>query len=315
MDKVGFVIVAVKCIVYLQIILGIWMIFSDAIIHAFRQSLYSRFRKRKYDPMDSTLLRYTYMLISVTCKGSSVSKTYGFILVSFGCSILMFLLLIQQNSLVSALGISIFFGAVPFLFLYIRLSTIRTEGSYEAEIVVSELLNLYKINYYNMVEAIDQMVCLKEAPVCRRAFYRLSIQLKSYNEPDHLVNALKEVAFMVNTDWMKMLANNIYLAIEEHTNVCIGLEDILKELRQAKTTHEKAKQMNIEGISILKFLSPVMYMATIYMAIKYFGFTIKKFIAYQFYTDIGLKFFMLILFLMIMNIGLMILFKRKKFDF
>jgi len=298
---------------YIFIILGVWMIFSTSIISLLRKNRFTRFRIGKKQIGGGKLLRHLSLLITLTSQGKSFSVS-GFMILSMSIFFAIFILLINQISVVSALLFSVFFGLVPYLFLLIRLNILRTEGSFEADLIVGELLNQYKINYFNMIEAIDRMVMFREAPICRKAFYRLSLLLKEYKTEEELTEALKEMVFLVNTDWMRMLTNNIYLAVECRTNVSIGLEDILLELREAKTATEKAKQINLEGFSILKYFSPAMYLLTVFIAVRYFGFSFKKFLSYQFYTEIGIKLFLLILLLMLINTSCMLLFQKQKFD-
>ncbi len=306
---VGFL----KSICYIIIILGIWMTFSASIISLLRKKCFSRFRTEKKKIGGGKLFGHLSLLMALTLQEKNFS-VYGFLVLSLSIFFAVFILLVNQTPVMSALLFSAFFGLFPYLFLYIRLNTIRTEGSFEADLIVGELLNQYKINYFNMIEAVDRMVTLREAPVCRKAFYRLSLLLKEYRKEEELTDALKEMVFTVNTDWMRVLTNNIYLAIECHVNVSMGLEDILLELREAKTAAEKAKQINLEGFSILKYFSPAMYLLTVFIAIKYFGFSFKKFISYQFHTEAGIKLFLLILLLMLVNICCMFLFQKQKFD-
>lgn len=302
---------------YFFILIGLWMVFSGPITYLFKKEYCSRFRiKRKSWVVSQGWFKYLDRLIGITCgQGAKYISVYGFIILTLSLATIFFILLVKHTSMIYAFIISVLFGTLPYLYLRIKLSSIRIEGSYEADAVVSELLNQYKMNYSNMIEAIDTMVYLEEAPICRKAFYRLSLRLKAYRTSEELLTALEEVVFTVDTYWMKMLTNNIYMGIERDINVITGLEDILYELREAKSVAEKSKQINIEGFSILKFLSPVMYGSTVFIAIKYFGFSLSKFIKYQFYTTIGLKFFVLILLLIAINMIIMLVFQKRKFDF
>ncbi len=312
--KILIIAQLLKSVSYLLLIYGIWMICSTSIISMFRKTYFTRFRVSKDQLVRGRLFRHIHLLVTLTFEGKGMFFICSFIVLSISLFLVIFILLINGTSIGTAIVISVVFGMAPYLYLKIRLNTIRTEGSFEADLIVGELLNQYKMNYFNMIEAIDRLVSFKEAPICRRAFYRLSIQLKDYKTEEELKGALKDMVFVINTDWMKMLANNIYLAIECHVNVSIGLEDILQELKEAKTALEKAKQINLEGFSILKYFSPLMYLFTVLISIKYFGFSVKKFFAYQFHTEIGIKFFILILLLMLVNIGCMKVFENQKFD-
>ncbi len=301
---------------YLLLVLGIWMIFAESITAFFKRAYYSRFRIEKKSWITSNKwFKYLNKLIAITCGQTNYVTVYSFIILTLSLPVLFFTLLVNRTSLAFACLVSTFFGILPYLYLRIKLSAIRIEGSYEADTVVGELLNQYKMNYSNMIEAVDSMVNLKEAPICRKAFYRLSLRLKGYKTNEELLEGLEEVVFTVDTDWMRMLTNNIYMSIDRGIDVIIGLEDILLELKEAKSTTEKSKQINIEGFSILKYLSPAMYIATVLIAVKYFGFTLSKFIKYQLYTSIGIKFFVLILLLIMINMIIMLVFQKRKYDF
>lgn len=301
---------------YFLLILGIWAVFSQNIAWLFKRVYYSRFRiEKKSWTTSGRWYKYLDKLIAITYGRASHVTIYGFIILTVSLPVVFFTLLFHRTSLSFACLTSAFFGILPYLYLRIKLGVIRIEGSYEADVVVAELLNQYKMNYTNMIEAIDAMVNLKEAPICRKAFYRLSLVLKGYKTHEELLAGIEEMVFTVDTDWMRMLTNNIYVSIDRGMDVVIGLEDILQELREAKSTAEKSKQINIEGFSILKYLSPVMYFATVWVAVRYFGFTLSKFIKYQFYTPIGIKFFILILILITVNMIIMLVFQKRKYDF
>src|SRR5690606_2895513 len=144
-----------------------------------------------------------------------------------------------------------------YLYLRIKLYSIRISGSHEGSIVVRELVNQYRINYNNIIEAIERVAKIKTAPVSQKAFYLLSIKIKECKTKEEIIHELETLTFIINTQWMKMLANNIYMAIEFGTNITSGLEDILFELKENKNIEEKKNQLNIESLSILNVLSPV----------------------------------------------------------
>lgn len=315
MNSQNMIGLGVYASLYILVVLGLYIIFSENITSLLKGTYYSRFRIKKKSKLISTQwFKYLKKLITITCENNSFITVYSFLIFTFLLFLIFFTLLVHRTSISFAFSVSIIFALAPYIYLRIKLNTIRIEGSYEANTIVSELINQYKINYTNMIEAIDSMVYVKEAPICRKVFYRLSIRLKEYQTGEELLLALDEMIFTIDTEWMRMVTNNIYMSIERGIDVTIGLEDILHELKEAKITTEKSKQINIESFSILKYLSPLMYIATILIAIKYFGFTLSKFIKYQFYTATGIKLFTLILFLMLINIIVMIIFQKRKYD-
>jgi len=215
-------------------------------------------------------------------------------------------------SLLFSTGISLF----PYGYLLLKLRTIRVEGSYEAEKLISELINQYKINYYNMVEAVEACIpYLKDCPYSQNIMFRLSLGLKQYKTEEELQEVLKEFTYSINTEWIKMLSNNIYLAVEDGFNVIVSMEDILNELRSAKADLEESKRLNSESFAMIKYMTLAFYLITLYIAVKYFDFTVKKFFQYQLFTSIGLKYLVAILFLTLINFVIMYAFKKQKFDF
>ena len=210
---------------------------------------------------------------------------------------------------------SLLFASLPYAFLRLKLQIFRTNGSHEGEILIGELLNQYKINYFNMIEAIDKTIpVINDAPHTQRLLLRLSLRLKNSKKDEELLECLKEFTYGIDTEWIKMLSNNLYLTIQDDFNVSIGLNDILNELRKEKSNYEIDKRINSEGFAIVRILSPLMYAGSIYVAVKYFDFTIKKFLDYQFNTATGFKYFIIMALLFIINLGIMISFKNKKFD-
>jgi diguanylate cyclase (GGDEF)-like protein len=129
-----------------------------------------------------------------------------------------------------------FAGALPYFYLRIKLRAIRIEGSYEAEGLITELINQYKINYYNMVEAIDRTIpYLNNYPHSKKALFRLALTVKDYSTDEELENSIQEFVYSINTEWSTMLSMNINLAIKNGSNVTESIEDILKDLKTLKS--------------------------------------------------------------------------------
>lgn len=148
-------------------------------------------------------------------------------------------------------------GGTPYLLLYMKLRAINVNSSYEADILVTELISQYKMNYLNMVEAIDQTIIrLKRDLYTRKALFRLSLDVKECRNREELEVIVKEFAFSIGTEWAILLSNNIYQAIAYRDDVREGLEDILNELIALKAVNETNKQNNSETFLIIKYVAP-----------------------------------------------------------
>jgi len=305
---------------YILIIVGFWLIFDENIVSLFKKQLTnSRFRKelRKEDKTNSSnkMFEHVNLLISIVYNTKNPIYTYIFLVVSVLLFLFNIIILSRQSSFIFTMIFSCVVALAPYGYLQIKLRAIRVEGSYEAEGLVAELINQYKINYFNMVEAIDKTIPhLKNYPHSRKLLFRFSLGIKEFKTEEELNKLLKEFIYAINTEWIVMLSNNIYLAIQDRMIVTISLEDILKDLRNARNMLEETKRQNNEGFMIIQYLIPFFYIGSVYTAIKFFGFTLQKFFDYQLNTEIGFKFFIAILIFMFFNYGVMIIFKRQKFD-
>lgn len=281
---------------------------------AFERKNEFRYGKKGLKYSQNRVKKHINSLMNITTSYKPKRRIRVFVLFSLILFIGMLIILFQYTNVLNAIVIALLIGLAPYLYLRIRLYSIRVSGSHEGNTVIRELVNQYRIEYNNIIEAIEGVARMKTAPVSQKAFYLLSIKIKECKTKEEIIHELETLTFIINTQWMKMLANNIYMAIEFGTNITSGLEDILFELKESKKIEEKRNQLNIESVSILNVLSPVMYAASILVSIKYFDFSLGKFFQYQFKTPMGIKFLTLILLLTLLNRGIMLLLGKKKFD-
>jgi len=266
-------------------------------------------------PVKKTELeKHIERLLSVTLNIKSNYAVKTFFLLCIGLFLTTFIFLPVKN--ITTLLFSLTVGLFPYLLLYIKLYTIRIESSYEAENLVSELISQYKINHFNMIEAIDKTIPrLTESPYTRRALFRLSLQLKQYRTIEQLEDIIQEFTFSINTQWAILLANCMFLSIQYGDDVTKSLDDILDDIKELKAIFEKNKQLNNETFIMIKYVAPGSYFFTVFMALRYFNFTIDKFIAYQFKHPLGLRMFIIAAILMIANFIIYIIIRKPKYDF
>ena len=187
---------------------------------------------------------------------------------------------------------------------------------YEAETLISELTNMYKISSLNMSEAIDKTIgTLKNCPHSKKALFHLSIAIRQYRSHDELQLAVDGFVAATGTEWAKILGINIFESVAGGTDVRVALDGILSELKEIKSIIEKDKRANNEAFTMVKFVIPAVYILSIYAAIKFFGFTVSKFFYYQFSTGLGVKFFIIIITLSVLSYAAMFILKKPKFDY
>jgi hypothetical protein len=215
----------------------------------------------------------------------------------------------------AALLIAVFFAGLPYALLRARLLSARIEGSYEGQIILAEILNEYKIGYFNMSRAIDQSIKrLEAAPIGRGHLFRLSLSLRTVKSDEEIRQALDGFIYAVNTEWAKMLAENIYYAAAEGMTVTAGLEDLLAECGHTKKAIERQKRLNNESDAMVKVLTPLMYFILIGTLPYYFEIPLAEVVSTQLFTPMGLLLLLLIIALWLLGIVLVRLLNRPKFD-
>lgn len=219
-------------------------------------------------------------------------------------------------SFLPAVMISLMTATFPVLMLWIRLSAIRRKGSHEGERLISEFLSQYRLSNYNIYETLERLVNSKvELKTTKKLLYRLLLELRDTGNPNKIKKATNTFAYSIKTNWGLMLAHTIEIAATEGSNVSIAIEDILIQLREARTLFEDRKRMNSEAIRMTYWMVPLLYGATGIMAVRYLELPFARFLQNQFYTPEGLLFFLAIGFLFVANIGLLSFITNQKFDY
>lgn len=315
---IKFTDTAIKIIIYGILFTGIWLTFKRAVIGFYKKSRYTnRFKDGSSGKKERKFSRNINLLIFLTLNKKGKNYSYVFIALS------MTIFLVSFYTFSSLFGASIFFilisivlGMLPYMILRLKLSGQQLEASYEAEALISELTNMYKIGSLNMAEAIDKTIDnLKNCPHSKKALFHLSIALRQYRSPEELQSAVDNFVAGIGTEWAKILGMNIFKSVSNGTDVSVALDGILSELKEIKSIIEKDKRANNEAFIMVKFIIPVVYVLSIYASIKFFGFTLQKFFYYQFSTALGIKFFIVIIALSVLSYGAMFILKKPKFDY
>lgn len=207
-------------------------------------------------------------------------------------------------------------GMTPYLLMRVRLEAIRRKGSFEGEQLVSEFLRQYRISTFNVYETLERMVSAStETKVCQKLMFRLLLELRNTGDGERIHQAADRFAYGINTNWSRMLAGNIRLAAEKGTNVSLAVEDILIQLREARTLVEERKRLNSESQRITLVLVPVLYLTTVLLAVRYLDLPLSRFISNQVGTPEGMTMLLAVSFLFILNVALLEVISSQRFDF
>lgn len=211
-------------------------------------------------------------------------------------SVIVMVLLAGKVSLWLHATAAVMAAFLPYMILRIRMENMRIEGSHEGEKLLAELTENYKINYYNMKEAIDKTaLTLKNAPGSQKIMVNLSRGLDRTGSEKSIVKLLDEFSLSINTSWSNTLKNLMYFSLVHGIRVDEALEDLSKTLKSARAVEEYSKRENNESSIMIKYLVPLTYLMTVYAGVEFFGFGADKFLKYQFGTEVGATWFTIFL--------------------
>lgn len=190
------------------------------------------------------------------------------------------------------MAVCAFLGAMPAILLAGRLKKMRVKNSKEGKILLSELIDNYKINYFNMQQAVEiTAMTIEEAPNCKRLLFNLSKGLNRAGSSGEIRKLLEDFKFSIGTSWASILADNMFFALSSGIKVTAAMEDLLQTVAKAEKIEEYARRDNNESVLILKYMAPICYLLTVIGGIKYFGLTTGEFVKFQFGTEAGLAWF------------------------
>ena len=267
-------------------------------------------RPRKESSLDKSI---RYLLSATFGEKSKITvtqyKTFTIVIFLF-----VFLNSFRFVNIVISVLLSAFMAAIPYLIIRLKLEKLRSLGSNEAEILISELLIKYKIKNFNMEEAIEEVMDSKGIVNTRQILSKLLIKLRSTRVDSELRDATRLFAYSIDTNWARMLASNIYQSSLSGINVSLSLEDILLQLREARKLKEERKRETAEPRRIF-YSIPLIYAFLHIIGIKYMGVDVNHYLKNQFTTPQGLLLLGLSFAGFVVTFFFLSLLNNKKFDY
>lgn len=237
-------------------------------------------------------------LLQLTLGIGSERGLKAFLVLCGVCGGLVILLLGHRISLNLTLEAMLLAMLLPYAGLRLILRRKRAAASREGEILLTELLENYKICYLNMRRAIEVSArTMKEAPHAKRLLFSLSKGLNRGSTDVETARLLEEFRLSLQTSWGNILAANLWFALTTGTEITAALQDLADTMLQARKIDEYAGRENHEAAMILRYLAPLCYALTVIGAIFYFRLTPRQFFYYQFQTQTGLSWFVISLML------------------
>jgi len=208
------------------------------------------------------------------------------------------------------------FAALPYLYLRMRLERLRRVGSFEGEKLMSAFLTSYLVTGGNMDMTIERVtLTCPHLKISARLLGTLLMRLRNTGDPARIREATDSFAFGIGTSWSEMLAFVIRSAVVKGTDMAPAIEDILSQLREARVLAEERKRINGESVRMAAYLTPGLYIGSVFVSIFAMGMSPAQFLYNQFCTAGGFAFFSAGLFLFLLNRVLLEVMTNRKLDF
>ncbi len=206
------------------------------------------------------------------------------------------------------------------MLIFLKFQSIRKRGSFEGENLIVNFLNQYRMCHYNIYETLEKLTLTKKeakrkATGIENLIKKLLLDIRNTGNKYEIKKATDEFANIIDTNWSRIFAYNLNLAVTEGWNITNAIEDILIQLRDARTLEEERNRLNSETVRIITYMIPILYILTVVMSLKFAGMTVKQFIKNQFITSEGFAFFIISIIVFLFNLILVELVTKRKFDY
>ena len=306
----------ISALIYLLLLAGILFFMRERIISLARAFKY---RKRLASPRMSSgegtgLNRHLEIMLSSVMK-RNISPT-AFLSFTIAAFFLVFIISAENMDPGKAIIIGLAFSTLPYLFLRVRLERIRRKGSFEGENLVASFLTHYWVSKGNVFETMELVISHGEGiRITGKLLSSLLMEMRSTGSEERIRKAAERFAYKIGTNWSRMLAYHIRVAAGSGTDISLAVEDILVQLREARSLSEERKRINGESVRMVVFLIPLLYAGSFLVSVGQLGMSPLEFLRNQFLTAQGFGFFSVISFLFLFNLALLEIITNKKLDF
>ena len=307
-------VIVISGLLYMLLILGMVIIFGrsiEGLFNAFSmRRLSRRARLKREDPVSLHFERLTSSALGGRISGNGLI----FLLLLIFASVAF--VAMRSFSIAASIAIALIAACLPYMLLRMRLESLRARASFEGESFIAELLSSYRIEDHNIYAAMERTGEAKgDFRTSKRLLMRLLYSLRESGSEREARIASDEFAYGINTNWSRMLAYNLWVAAMRGTNISLALEDILIQLREARSMQEERRRLNSEAARMTVFLVPLLYIFTVFASVRYLNVGIGDFLRNQFFTQQGFLFISAAVFLFFGNLVLMEIVNNMKFDY
>ncbi|MCL2493536.1 MAG: hypothetical protein FWF33_05800 [Clostridiales bacterium] len=308
---------AVSAIIYLILLGGALLLFRRriaALLFALRGMRRLPSGRAPGGSAAKTLFSHLDSVLAVTLRGRVSAQAF-----LIGCVILFFVVFIVSAKTLPALPAFVTgaaFAGLPYLFLRMRLERYRRAASFEGEKLMGAFLTGYLIAGGNIYLTIERVIrACPELKTTGGLLRTLLASLRLSGDPARIRREAERFSFGIGTSWSSMLANVIVTGAVTGSDMTAAIEDILAQLREARALAEERKRMNGESVRMAAWLTPGLYVGSVFVAVFMIGIPPARFLHNQFFTPGGFSLFSIGLFLFLVNRILLEVLVNRKLDF
>lgn len=308
--------VVIRISLYALITLGIVLIFGASIKCAYLEfTMRKRLRARRKQEKKETPLQTHLRKVLFAVLGKKLSPK-AFMGLSGAIFILVVLPTANYYGWFVAILSGLLMASFPYLFLRNRLENMRKRVCAEGEEFLGEFLSNYRISSCNVLETMARSSG-EDRPKGQLdvLLSKMLYQARNDSSAFSVKRAEEEFSFAVNSNWAKMFAYNLGIAITTGEDISLAIEDIFIQLREARVLGEKRKRLNAEATKMVLFLVPGMYITTVFVSVHFIGLSWKEFFHHQFMTSQGFLLFLLMVGFFLINLILTEMVNHQRFDF
>jgi len=303
----------ISALIYLLLVLGVLLLLRgkiEAAIDVFR----SRHRLRPERGLKAPFFVGLDRLLKTTMRKPLSPTAFGVVTIALFFTV--FIASAKTIAPAAAFLTGAAFAGLPWLFLRMRLERLRRAGSFEGEKLTSAFLTAYLVSGGNIYETIERtLVLCPHLKHTSKLLEALLLSLRSTADPERVKAATDAFAFGIGTSWASMLAYAIRIGALRGTDMTPSIEDIMSQLREARILAEERKRINGESVRMTSYLTPGLYIGSVFVAVAVMGIPFGRFLHNQFFTAQGFALLTSALFLFLLNRVLLETLTNRKLDF
>jgi hypothetical protein len=262
----------------------------------------------------SSLMRHLDYLLSVT--SAKRLRPAAFLALTAGLFLVVFITIAFRMNVFASLCFAGTAAFMPWFYMRIKLEKTRRKASHEGEMMMSAFLTSYLVTGGNVYEAIERThrAC-SHLPATTALISRLLSGMRATGNPALIRKATGEFSYGIGTNWSRTFAFIIEESAISGRNMTAAIEDIISQLKEARTLAEERKRLNGESARMLIWLTPCIYALSIAAALFFLGIPLRDIIRNQFFEPTGFSLFTIGGFIFIINRMLLELTMNRKLDF